>query len=255
MSTKNQFRTLSNFGSAPPFFRRHFMIIVFRRPSTTLLIDDCVDHLLFFISLFVLQFCSLSLVFQSINNTALLVDLMSIPNWIRHPLIFFFSYSLLFPFLPSLFFGLLSLFARHLSFFLTLMTLVNALQETRLRTTLLAAEEICLHEVREELEEKMRQIDQGVMKGSSFYSFLEILLNTVRKGKNPLDEVKNRLERQVAGRKKLQPSTTVHLYRNRRRHQCLAGYLPSKHLLAGQPTVTSSHPLWRVSFWHQQEKN
>ena len=183
---------------------------------------------------------------------------MSIPissHWIRHPIIFFFSYSLLFHFLPSLFFVLLSLFARHLCFFLTLMTLVNALQETRLRTTLLAAEEICLHEVREELEEKMRQIDQGVMKGSSFYSFLAIPLNIFRKGKNPLDEVKNRLKRQVAGRKKPQPSTTVlNLYRNRRRQQCLARYLPSKYLLAGQPTVTS-HPLRRVLFWHQREEN
>ena len=59
----------------------------------------------------------------------------------------------------------------------------------------LAAEETRLNEVREELEEKMGQIDQGVVKDSSFYSFLEIALNvnTVWKGKNPLDEVKNRL--------------------------------------------------------------
>ena len=33
----------------------------------------------------------------------------------------------------------------------------------------LGAEESCLNEVVEELEEKMRQIDEGVSKSSSFY--------------------------------------------------------------------------------------
>jgi NIMA (never in mitosis gene a)-related kinase 2 len=47
----------------------------------------------------------------------------------------------------------------------------------------LAAEETRLNEVRDELEEKMRQIDQGVMKGSSAYSFLEIALTSIQSGR------------------------------------------------------------------------
>jgi hypothetical protein len=45
------------------------------------------------------------------------------------------------------------------------------------------AEETRLNKVREELEEKMRQIDQGVMKGSFFYSFLEIALTSIQSGR------------------------------------------------------------------------
>jgi NIMA (never in mitosis gene a)-related kinase 2 len=47
----------------------------------------------------------------------------------------------------------------------------------------LEAEETRLNEVREELDEQMRQIDQGVLKGLFFYSFLEIALTSTQSGR------------------------------------------------------------------------
>jgi NIMA (never in mitosis gene a)-related kinase len=47
----------------------------------------------------------------------------------------------------------------------------------------LEAEETRLNEVPEELEEKMRQIDQGVVKGLFLYSFLEIALTSMQSGR------------------------------------------------------------------------